>query len=334
MESGQFLHGLGRRAWLVVIIPVLAAVIAFAIAWTRPEENRSSSLVLTHPEIAQFGSNVAYVTAFQAALTTDQVLKGVSTATNIPLTDLRAGLSAEPSASNSLAIKVTYQGTQSKPETLQASQEASRAVTQELYGPQLKGAQSAVTEANAAAKAASTALSDFSEKTGLYSPSQDYAALLGELAQLRVLLAQTQATVSTPRYDKQSIQAEIVATTSRLDRLAPQLAMFQSLQSAAADAQSAQQSTNAELASVQNAAALSAGDGSLLAGSTTTVSSTSDAARAAGAAALAGFILAGLWVGLVSSRSNDGDGPGSGTDGRQEPTLREGASRRNTSELA
>lgn len=317
MESGQYLRSVGRRGWLIVIIPLLAAGIAFAVTSSRSEEHRSSSLVLTHPDISQFGSNVGYVTAFQAALTTDEVLKSVSAATGISVTDLQAGLSAEPSASNSLTFKVDYQGTQSSAQTLQATQVASRAVITELSGPQLEGAQSAVTQADATAKAASAALSAFSQRTGLYSPSQDYQALKGQMSQLRVLLVQTQATLGTPTYSTQSIQAAIGAAHHKLVQLAPQLGVFDGLQATAAAAQSAQQSAAAELTAAKNAATLSASDGSVLTGSTTSVSSTGDAARAAGAAALAGLIVAALWVGLFGGRS------GRQAEGRSESEARD-----------
>jgi len=301
METRDFLRALGRRAWILLLVPIIAGGVAFAVTMNQPKVSNSTALVLAHPNVAAFGSTVGYVTAFQSALTSTTVVNQVNQATGVPVADLTAGLSAAPSAPNSITFNVTYSGPQSGAVVAQVPQLAAHATLDVLTAPQVTTAQAQATAAADAVAKTTEATAAFSKTTGLYQPAQDYQSLSNQLAQLRLTLAQNEA-LGTHPYNAASLNASIAQVSGELQKLAPRVAEYQTLRDAQDRAQTALQLANAQLTNVQQQSAAAAASGAVVAGTVTVVSNTQAAVKAAASAAIVAFLLALGLVALIAHR--------------------------------
>jgi hypothetical protein len=306
VETRDYLRALGRRAWILIVLPVVAAVIAAAVVLVQPAEHESTATVLTHPSISLSGSTVAYVTSFQAALTSGTILDQVSAKTGIPTATLQTGLTAAPSAANSVTMNVTYAGTQDSATISSVPVIAARDVLTILITPQITSGQAQVNAAQSQVTAAQAALAAFTSRTGLFNPTQDYQSLSSQLVQLRVLRTSTLALGTHSSVSADSavavIDQEIASTTAQLAKLGPQVAAYSALQTNLSRAQTALQSAEAQVLSAQQQLSLTSAAGGVAPGSVTKVSRTKTLIKTAGPAALVGFIVAVGWVIFTENR--------------------------------
>ena len=302
MEASDYLRALRRRVWILILIPLIAGAVAVGVTQSQPKVSGSTALVLAHPNVSSFGSTVGYVTAFQGALTSNAVIDKVHQATGVSASDLAAGLTANPTAANSISFNVTYSGTQQGQVVAQIPALAARGVLDALISPLVATAQSQASIAQAAATKATSDLTKFSTSTGLWVPAQDYQSLSNQLAQLRLTYDQNMALANHP-YSPTSLNAAIGATVTELHKLAPQVAEYQALKDTSDRAALALQAAEAQLTGVQQQQAAVTATGGVVAGSVTEASTTSTLVKSAGGAVIVGFLVALGLVVLLERRS-------------------------------
>lgn len=301
MQANDLVRSLGRRAWILAVVALLAAGVGFAAAMRQAADTEVTAVVIIHPETSQFGSSVGYVTAFQAALDSSEVLDSVSSETGISKTDLSRGLQAQPTASNSLSFDVTYRGSEDKDVVAQVPTAAATGAITALYQPQLETARQEMEAAQAAVDETTAQVEDAQSATGV-SPTAAYASLTNQITQLRVSLLQNQAS-SAPQYNEDALKAVINAAVVRARSLAGPAAEYTRLSAELDRRQGLLEQATSEVERLERASSPDTIASGILAGSTATVSRVSSAVQAAVAAGLVALVFGLLVLAAVSGRS-------------------------------
>ena len=108
MEIKDYLKALGQRAWVVVLVPLLAGALALGYQLGQPPSYSSTVTVVSHPASAAAGSVIQYITSFQAAMASDTIINQVAQQGGISSGAVRSGLSSQPSGVNSVILKVSF----------------------------------------------------------------------------------------------------------------------------------------------------------------------------------------------------------------------------------
>lgn len=300
MQANDLVRTLGRRTWIVAVVALLAAAVGFAVAMRQASDTQVTAVLLTHPETSQFGSSVGYVTAFQAALDTDAVLDSVASKTGVSTTDLRRGLQAQPTASNSLSFDVTYRGSQDADTVAQVPVAAAEAVIATLYQPQLETAVQEQDALQSAADDTQAKVQAMLSSSGL-SPAVQYASVTNVINQLRVTKLQNQAS-SLPQYSSSELQAAIDAALHKAQRLAGKVDRYTRLTGELDRREADLQQASSDVARLQRLAAPESISSGIVAGSTVSVSRISSAVQAAVAAGLVALVFGLLLLSALASR--------------------------------
>ena len=304
MQANDFVRSLGRRAWILALVTLLAGGVGFAVAMRQAPETQVTAVVLTHPETSQFGSSVAYVTAFQAALDSDEVLDSVSAETGVTTSDLRRGLEAQPTASNSLSFDVTYGGSQDEETVAQVPVLAATEAVAALYEPQLEAARQEVEASQAAVDDASAEIDSASPDSGV-SPTAQYQSVVNQITQLRVTQLQDRA-ASVPQYEDDELRSAIAAATERAQRLADDADSYTRLTAELDRREAELQQATLVLERLEREASAEAITSGILEGSTVAVSRTGSAIQAAVAAGLVALFFGLLVLAAFTGRSRRG----------------------------
>src|SRR5271169_2320473 len=78
VEIKDYLRALGKRAWVVILVPVVAGALALGYQLGQKPQFQSTVTVLSHPASAAAGSVIQYITSFQAAMGSDTVINQVA----------------------------------------------------------------------------------------------------------------------------------------------------------------------------------------------------------------------------------------------------------------
>jgi hypothetical protein len=260
----DYLFAIRRRLWLPITVPLAAAVVTAGVLYIQPEKYEATATVVVPALSAQGYSTSAvtqYVSTFKDVLVSAPVIDLVARQTGEKSNDLVAGLSASTATASSNIIVVTYKGPNKKSVTAVA-EAAAVASLDALLEPQKARADEEVTMSLNALNAANKAVSDFTARTGILFPENDYKTDSQELSQLIVQLEQARLAGDKARVT--ALQGIVRQRQAELVALAPLVVQYDSLVQAQAAAEAvhnkAEEDLNrveAEIASDHDSAAVS-----------------------------------------------------------------------------
>lgn len=190
MEIIDYLRIARRRLWVLVLVPVLAALAVAAVVLTRPPVYTATAVVAApalvggQPTYQYSGSQGAneFVAAFGAAATSPPVVNAVARAHHITSDTVVSGLTTAQLGSSPL-INVTYSSTSKAQAGPVAHDDAARTLSF-LFGSQVALAQKQVDNAAAAASAANDGLQALIRSNGAADPVEVYKARLQQVSSL------------------------------------------------------------------------------------------------------------------------------------------------------
>lgn len=264
MEIKDYLRALGKRAWVVILVPVVAGALALGYQLGQKAQFQSTVTVLSHPASAAAGSVIQYITSFQAAMGSDTVINQVAQQAGLKPGTVRSGLTSQPSGVNSIIIKVTYTG-KSKIEAPKVATLAAQDTLDLLARPSLVTAQATLDADQAEYSAAQAAVNSFDQAAGLQGPVIEvYRQELGYVSQLQVAY-EVDSLQGLPA--AAGLRQLLTAEQGRVTQLAGLVNQWQPLEdretrdaTTVADAQRVVAEAQAQLAVVQDPTAVAAGD--------------------------------------------------------------------------
>jgi hypothetical protein len=197
MEIVQYLRSLGRLWRIVIVVPVVAALVAFAAGMANPRVHRGKATISDLVTAGPSSTAAQAVADFQALLFSEPVLTEVSDETGLSKSTLKHRLKLVRFGQSSV---VAVQGTSPdrddiEPMVMTAAREAlalfnarSNAVARGLAE-----ARRAVDAARKNVVAAEGQLSEFTARTGAVSPVEEFEAELRRVTDLERSLADARA---------------------------------------------------------------------------------------------------------------------------------------------
>ena len=148
MEIKDYLKVLGKRAWLLVMIPAVAGVVAGLIAVRQPQAFRTTAtLQLPHDKEASPAEVAQLVADFRAAINNPTIQNGVSEDTGVPVKRIKRIKVTQVGDSSQLTL-----GIQDKRRNPTDSKAVIQGLTNDalsfLEAPEVKAAESALDAAN------------------------------------------------------------------------------------------------------------------------------------------------------------------------------------------
>ena len=251
MEIRDYLRAIRRVLWLVILIPVLAALATGGLMEIQPSAYEAdASVVVPAISASAFSQSAAsqYVDTFKDVLVSRPVLTDVSQKFAIPTSELAAGLTASTITPSSNIIHVVLIG-KARQNLQGAVHEATVDSLNAIAQPRLIQAQNAVALADSGLQAANTKFNTFVEFTGNGNPPTEFNNALTLLNQQEGILAT--ATVNHDAIHVAAANARIAQLKTELVTLGQQDEQFQTLNDALSAARSASDHANQELVDAQ-----------------------------------------------------------------------------------
>jgi len=228
MEISEYLPMVRRRLWILVVVPVLAALVGL-VAFAGAPRTYSSSVEVAAPTTAEnttTGAVTVFVSSFTELLTTQPVIDRVSSETGASRARLRSGLSAGAVGGSSL-IKVTYTSTR-RQEVQAAVESATRATLDLVSAPQAAAAASALKVAQDRYQAARDALERYASGSGGGLPDDQYRQKLANLSALRLAATSARLDLAIPKAN--GLDAQIPVAERDIAELLPKVVRYDQLQ--------------------------------------------------------------------------------------------------------
>jgi hypothetical protein len=246
VEIADQIRRSGRRAWLIVALPVLAAAVALAVQLQRPQEYQSTATVLTPPAATQ-RTGGQYIGDFKAALASSPVAEATGQEVGLPPGEIKNGLAASTSAAGSTLIEVTWVGAnRSAAERVPAV--AAREAFELLVKPRQNALEAEEKMLTLQYEQAAQARDAYTKEIGVLLPPQEYQALVQETTQLR---NNYQSARAEGRDGASALKVQLDARIKDRDALAPKVIQYNQLQSDVERAYAALASTRNELSEVR-----------------------------------------------------------------------------------
>lgn len=200
MELRELLTRLGRRLWLLVIIPVAALLLVLGLnAPSGTKYSSSIDLRATNPIGDPTVASVNLVAgSLVNATTSDEVVQKIAQQAGVDEDRVSDGLAASRIADTEL-VHVTFADSDEEVVT-KVMQVIPSAIQEQAFAPSLRQATVAQEEAQKTLDAAIAELEKVQEATGLIDPDREYQAAASEVTSLKVALATAKGrpdTVST-----------------------------------------------------------------------------------------------------------------------------------------
>src|ERR1019366_2520325 len=295
MEIRDYLRQIRRYLWLVILIPVVAALITGGLMEIRPSVYQADASVVVPAITANgFSQSAAtqYVDTFKDVLVSQPVLADVSQKYGIPISELASGLSANTVTASSNIINVVILGKE-KQNLTGAVREATVDSLNAIAAPRVAQAQNAVTNAQNLLLKANANYDTWITSTGDVSPQTQFNNYLNQLdsqtANLQVAKAHNDAHAEVAASALVTYYQAKVATYGAL------LQQYTGLENAQAAARAASDHAAAELVDAQALVITDAAPGTVSTNSVGRLSKLSDTIKFAGIAfAVALLMLLGL----------------------------------------
>ena len=189
MELRELLSHLGRRLWLLVIIPL--AVVLLVLGLNMPSGTKYSSAVdlrATNPTGDQTVAAVNLVAgSLVNAVNSDAVTTRVGKETGATASSVAKGLSASRISDTEL-VHVTFANT-NKDLVVKVMKALPAAAQEAAFAPAIRQAELAQGEAQKSLDAALAELASVREETGLFLPDREYQEAANLVTSLKVALA-------------------------------------------------------------------------------------------------------------------------------------------------
>ena len=233
METVDYLRVARRRLWILVGLPVLAAVVATGVVLLTPAKYAATAYVAAPALVGgvaaqQYtGTQAAnqFVAAFAAAATSPKVIDQVATDTGVDRDRLREGVEVEQvGASSQLTLTWTADDRGTVTPVVEAM--TARALTF-LFASQVDVATQQVAAAEADVTAATTSISDWEKENDVSQPDKLYQATLSEQSSLRQQELSL-AAVGNTRGAGEAAKS-LAEGQKRLDDLGPKLPGYEAL---------------------------------------------------------------------------------------------------------
>lgn len=224
MELRELLTRLGRRLWLLLIIPIAALLLVLGL--NAPSGTKYTSAVDLRATNPVGDPTVASVNLVAGSLvnaaTSNEVITKVAQAAGVDEKTVSQGLSASRIADTEL-VHVTYWA--SKRDVVEKVMSAiPTAVQEQAFAPALRQAQRAEEEAQKTFDSALSELEKVQESTGLSNPDREYQTAASEAASLKVALATAKGRGDTS--STKPIEDALKDAQDRLDEITKAQAEF------------------------------------------------------------------------------------------------------------
>ncbi len=209
MEIRDYLRAIRRVLWLVIAVPIVAALLVGGFIETQPSSYQANAYAVV-PAITANGISQSaasqYADTFKDVLTSQQVIPVVAQKYGISQAELVDGLSSSTTTASSNLITVVLVGKRTNDKQPQPLEQAVREATVDTLNaiaePQLVQAQNEVTNAQTLLANADTAITNFDASYGNVSPQVSYNDEQGVLtnweAQLQTAILNSDAKRKPP----------------------------------------------------------------------------------------------------------------------------------------
>jgi hypothetical protein len=295
MEVADHLRRAGRWAWLLVLLPVLSAAVAFAVLPRQPPQWTSTATVLAAPGVTS-RTGGQYISDFQAALTSDPVVNQLAKETGVTVDQVQEGLSAQTLASGSSLVQVSYTSPD-RSEVTAVPALAAQLALRALIQPQLDTGKSQLDITQRQYDAALRAREQYTSDIGVQLPAQAYQSGLAEVSSLR-------NSYQIARFEGKESAAgllqQLETRTSAIDALAPQVVQYNLLQNDVERSYNELNRLRFSLAETEAQLDAAGNPSTVTPGAVTSQISTSQVVRPLLTAAVAGFAIAVLVVAALT----------------------------------
>jgi Chain length determinant protein len=304
MEIRDYLRAIRRILWLVIAVPIAAALLSGGFMELQPSIYEADASVVVPAISGNASSSSAatqYVAGFKDVLVSQPVLTEVSQKYQIPVSDLAAGLSASTITASSNIIHVVLAGKHGQ-NLVGAVREATVDAMNAIAQPRLADARNALQNAQTLLNLAETNINNWVGTNGTSAPQAAYNATQSELFIANANLARAK-TVNDVKAENGAL-ALITLYTKQLATLGTEVTQFQELTNARAAALSANDHATQEVVDAQALVATDESPATVSAYSVGRLSKLSNTIKFAGIAfALGLLMMLGLILVLELMRS-------------------------------
>jgi capsular polysaccharide biosynthesis protein len=232
MEIVDYLKAARRRAWLLILLPLLSAGAAAGLVLYQPQTYTSTATIdppaLVGGTTSQYtGSQgvIQFVSAFQATATGPMVRDAVVKQTNVSLDQLTEQLAVTQRGGSS-SINVTFT-TQDKGQAKPVVESLSKLTLQAMFSSQVVTAAERVKDANAAVAEANKAIGAFTTAHKMADPQKAYEAQLNRVNGMVQQQASMRAAGNA--VGAAAMASPIAAASAELDKFGPILNEYSTL---------------------------------------------------------------------------------------------------------
>jgi capsular polysaccharide biosynthesis protein len=304
VEIQDYLLAIRRRLWLVIALPLVAALVTAGFIYIQPEKYQATATVIV-PALSAKGystsASVQYFSSFKDVLISAPVVSQIAAETGESKSNVAAGLSATTTTASSNIILVTYVGP-NKTNVQAVARIASVDTLDALMGPQVAATQMQIVNSEKALRDANQALATFATTAGPNNvppapgllPEDTYRSQVGELSLLELNLELAKIEGNKNRIA--SLSGAIAGRTAILTSLETQVAAWKILQQDQLAAQAENDKAHSDFNAASSEYAADSDPRSVTAQFSGHVSRVPEIARAAGEAGGVALLLALAYI--------------------------------------
>jgi len=223
MEILDYFKAIGKRFWVLVIVPAVAGLLPLAYYVLKPAQYSANATIIPTALVGGVRTNQyrgsdaekLFANNMVGALKTNTLVGQVSKQTGVPAPKVRSGLSVKQ-VSDSAFVQVTYVTGKKRQAVPVASAAAGNAV-HFLFQSQYDMAKAEVDAAQKQVDQADDALNAISQQTGGRTPDDAYATLSRGLPALQATAARAKAPGAAAQINQQVASAQ--AQLANLNKL-------------------------------------------------------------------------------------------------------------------
>ncbi|MGH2636936.1 MAG: hypothetical protein ACRDHU_12435, partial [Actinomycetota bacterium] len=206
MEIRDHVSGIGWRLSVLVLLPVVAGAVTFALLADTPEQFEAQSVLTVPASVAggsSSGSVAQYMANFEQAIVSAPIVTAIADEVGTEAGAVRDGLETAQMGSSSL-VRISYRGTNAEDaaRVVELATQSAFDLVAEIqlpFGQDLDVLRSRVRTAESDLDAAQTLLEEFLLETGVALPREQYLIVVSDIARLEsdILQAATEGTSTT-----------------------------------------------------------------------------------------------------------------------------------------
>ena len=303
MEIRDYVRLMGRRLWILVLLPLIAGGLAFTLVSSEPQRFRTVATVGSADLLPGRNESEQYVADFYAAVTIPAIVDKVAESTGVSGQRIRTGIRTVRLGTSSL-IQVSFETTQRDPaKSAAVVEQLSREALAFLFQSPVEFAQNRRNEAKKAVEEINSAMDAFLAEVGVSLPDEEYRITQSLVSQLRVRFEEANAAGDAGAADR--LRDAIAQREAQLVKLGPKVVQFNRLREQREPVLATLKDADEALQRAQARAAVSRGESIVVVSrNATPVARTQGIVRRTVAVMAASFLLAvGLVAVLESGRS-------------------------------